>query len=108
MYRPKYKKKRTSRLPRSASVRVHVKVRNGYGRARGVGAAPRRWRPNEAIRPKISVPRIADAKQNKRFDENSSSEKRRRHAIQTLESMPPLNSKHHNSNNYRLEIMPIL
>ena len=34
--------KRTSRLPRSACIRVHVEVRNGYGRARGVGAAPRR------------------------------------------------------------------
>ena len=32
------KKKRTSRLSRSASIRVHVEVRNGYGRARGVGA----------------------------------------------------------------------
>ena len=39
----------TSRLSRSASVRVHVEVRNGYGRARGVGAAPRRRRSNEAI-----------------------------------------------------------
>ena len=39
----------TSRLSRSASVRVHVEVRNGYGRARGVGAAPRRRRSNETI-----------------------------------------------------------
>ena len=30
------KKKRTSRLSRSASVRVHVDVRNGYSRARVV------------------------------------------------------------------------
>ena len=29
-----------SRSPRSASARVHVEVRNGYGRAEGVGAAP--------------------------------------------------------------------
>ena len=40
----KKKKKRTCRLSRSASIRVHVEVRNGYGRARGVGAAPRRRR----------------------------------------------------------------
>ena len=39
----------TSRLSRSSSVRVHVEVRNGYGRARGVGAAPRKRRSNEAI-----------------------------------------------------------
>ena len=43
------KKKRTSRLSRSASIRVHVEVRNGYGRARGVGAAPRSRRSYEAI-----------------------------------------------------------
>ena len=35
------KKKSTPRLPCSASIRAHVEVRNGYGRARGVGAAPR-------------------------------------------------------------------
>ena len=39
----------TSRVSRSASVRVHVDVRNGHGRAWGVGAAPRRRRLNEAI-----------------------------------------------------------
>ena len=39
----------SSRLSRSASIRLHVEVRNGYGRARGVGAAPRRRRSNEAI-----------------------------------------------------------
>ena len=39
----------TSRFSRSASVRVHVDVRNGHGRAMGVGAAPRRRRLNEAI-----------------------------------------------------------
>ena len=33
----------------SALIRVHVEVRNGQGRVRGVGAAPRRWRSNEAI-----------------------------------------------------------
>ena len=31
------------------SVCVHLEVRNGYGRARGVGAAPRRRRTHEAI-----------------------------------------------------------
>ena len=49
----------TSRLSHSASVRVHVDVRNGHGRARGVGAAPRRRRSDVAIRPRIPVPRIA-------------------------------------------------
>ena len=49
----------TSRLSRSASVRVHVDVRSGHGRARGVRAAPRRRRSNEDIRPRIPVPRIA-------------------------------------------------
>ena len=39
----------TSRLSRLASVRVHADVRNGHGRARGVGAVPRRRRSNEAI-----------------------------------------------------------
>ena len=39
----------SSRLSRSASVRIHVDVRKGHGRARGVGAAPRRRRSNEAI-----------------------------------------------------------
>ena len=39
----------TSRLSRSASVRVHVDVRNGHGRARGVVAAPRRRRSNKPI-----------------------------------------------------------
>ena len=34
------KKKRTCRLSRSASIRVHVEVRNEYDRATGVGAAP--------------------------------------------------------------------
>ena len=50
------KKKRACRLSRSASIRVHVDVRNGYRRVRGVGAAPR---SNEAIWPRIPVPRIA-------------------------------------------------
>ena len=49
VYHPKYKKKRTSRLSRSASIRILVDVRDGYGRARGIGAAPRRRRSNEAI-----------------------------------------------------------
>ena len=31
----------STRLTRSASIRVHVEVPNGQGRARGVGAAPR-------------------------------------------------------------------
>ena len=53
------KKKRTSRLSRSASIRFHVEVWNGYGRARGVGVVPRRRRSNEAIWPRIPVPRIA-------------------------------------------------
>ena len=44
VYRPIYNKKRTSRLSRSASIRVHVDGRNRHGRARGVGAAPRRRR----------------------------------------------------------------
>ena len=39
----------TSRSSRSAPVRVHVDVRNGHGRARGVGAAPRRRRSNQAV-----------------------------------------------------------
>ena len=39
----------TSRLSRSATVLVHVDVRNGHGRARGFGAAPRRRRSNEAM-----------------------------------------------------------
>ena len=39
----------TSRSSLSAPVRVHVDVRNGYGTARGVGAAPRRRRSNQAI-----------------------------------------------------------
>ena len=56
----------TSRLSRSASVRVHVDVRNGHGRARGVGAAPRRQRSNEAIRPRIPVPRIAHLDRDKK------------------------------------------
>ena len=43
----------------SASVRLHVEVRHGYDRTRGVGAAPRRRRSNEAIWQKILVPRIA-------------------------------------------------
>ena len=43
------KKKRPSRLSRSASIRAHVEVRDGYGRARGVGAAPRRQRSHEPI-----------------------------------------------------------
>ena len=42
-------KKSALRLSRSASIRVHVDVRNGYGRARGVGAGPRGQRSNEAI-----------------------------------------------------------
>ena len=46
-------KKRTSRLSRSASIRIHVKVRNGFGRARGRGAAPPKRRSNEAIRTRI-------------------------------------------------------
>ena len=37
------------RLSRSASARVRVEVRDGYGRARGVRAAPRKRRSNEAI-----------------------------------------------------------
>ena len=51
VYRPKYKKnkKRFSRLSRSPSIRVHVEVPNGYGRTRGVGAAPRRGRSNQAV-----------------------------------------------------------
>ena len=49
----------TSRLSRSTSVRFHVEVRNGHGRARGVGVAPRSRRSNEAIWPRIPVPRIA-------------------------------------------------
>ena len=36
-----------SRLSRSASVRVHVDVGNGHGRAGGVEAAPRSRRSNE-------------------------------------------------------------
>ena len=52
------KKMRTYRLPRSASIRVRVEVRNEYDRARGVGAAPRRRRSNEAIWPRTPVPRI--------------------------------------------------
>ena len=47
----------SSRLSRSASVRVHVIVRNEHGRARGVGAAPRSRHSNEAILPRILVPR---------------------------------------------------
>ena len=43
------KKNCAYRLSRSASIRVHVEVWNGYGRARGVGAGPRRRRSNEAI-----------------------------------------------------------
>ena len=39
----------TTRLSRLAPVRVHVDVRNGHGRANGVGAAPRRRRSNLAI-----------------------------------------------------------
>ena len=58
VYRPEYKKQRTSRLSRSASIRVHVDVRNGYGMARGVGAAPGGWRLNKAIWPRIPVPGI--------------------------------------------------
>ena len=34
-------------------------MRNGHGRARGVGAPPRSRRSNEAISPRIPVPRIA-------------------------------------------------
>ena len=49
VYRPKYIFFRTSCLSGSASTRVHVEVGNGYGRVRGVGAAPRRRRSNEAI-----------------------------------------------------------
>ena len=59
VYRPKSKKLRTSRLFRSAHVPDPGQVRNGYGRARGVWAAPRRRRSNEAIWPRIIVPRIA-------------------------------------------------
>ena len=58
-YTSKIQKKRTSRLSRSASIRVHVEVRNGYGGARGVRAAPRRRRSNEALWPRIPVRRIA-------------------------------------------------
>ena len=58
VYRPKYKKNRTSRLFLSAYIRVHVEVRSGYGRVRGVGASPRRRRSNEAIRPRNSSLRI--------------------------------------------------
>ena len=49
----------TPRLCRSASVRVHVEVRNGYGRATGVWAASPWRRSNEANWPRIPVPRIA-------------------------------------------------
>ena len=45
-------------------------VRNGYGRARGVGAAPRRRRSNEAIWPKILVPRIAYSSSCRRYLRN--------------------------------------
>ena len=48
----------TSRLSRSASARVNVGERNGYCRARGVWAGPRRRRSNKAIWPRISVPRM--------------------------------------------------
>ena len=40
-----------TRSSRSAPVRVHVDARNGHGRARGVGAAPRRRRSNQALQP---------------------------------------------------------
>ena len=50
----------TSRLSRSASVYVYVDVWNGHGRARVVGAAPRRRRSNEAIFDReFQFPRIA-------------------------------------------------
>ena len=39
-YRPNSKIKHTSRLSRSASIRVHVEVWNECVRARDVGAAP--------------------------------------------------------------------
>ena len=42
------------RLSRSAPIRVHVEVRNGHGKARGVAATPRRRRSNEAIGPRNS------------------------------------------------------
>ena len=59
VYRPKYKNLRTSRLSRSAHVPDPGQVRNGYGRARGVWAALRGRRSNEAIWPRILVARIA-------------------------------------------------
>ena len=42
VYRPKYKIKRSSRYSRSASIRVCVEVRNGYGQSqRGSGRPPK-------------------------------------------------------------------
>ena len=45
----KHKKLRTSRLSHSAHVPDPGQMRNGYGRARGVKAAPLKRRSNEAI-----------------------------------------------------------
>ena len=59
VYRSKYKILGTSRLSRSAHVPDPGQVRNGYDRVRGVRAAPRRRRSNEAILRRVPVPRIA-------------------------------------------------
>ena len=56
VYRPK--KKKNALLACLAQRLSAVEVRNGYGRATGVGAAPRRRRSNEAIWSRIPVPRI--------------------------------------------------
>ena len=58
VYLPQYKKKRTSRLSRSASIRVHVEVRNGQGRARDVGPPPEDGDRTRRFDRGILVPRI--------------------------------------------------
>ena len=52
---PKMQFLATSRLSLLTPVRAGGLVRNGYGRARGVGAAPRRQRSNDAIWPRNST-----------------------------------------------------
>ena len=59
VYHLKCKIFRTSRLSCLGHVPAPGQVRSGYGKARGVWAAPHRRRSNEAIWPRILVPRIA-------------------------------------------------
>ena len=58
-YTPQIQKRSALIACLAQRIRVHVEVRNGHDRARGVWAAPQRRRSNEAIWPRIPVPRIA-------------------------------------------------